>query len=162
MKNKVFALILIALMFVAIAGCGPSDTSVSEPVSDGPSFSPEPSQLASEEPSVPNSTEEPGETSTPFDRFKRALDNSEYSYEVVPMAAELVGASVGEKYKFDFGTVELYQFDENSEAFSKAKENDGLTLEGFGVFPCRFNGNLAAIIDVAENEDALTDMFDSL
>ncbi len=78
------------------------------------------------------------------------------------MGAEFVGASSGEKYKFDFGTVELYRFDEGSDTLSKAVEDGGLTLEGFGVFPCHFNGSLAAIIDVTENEDALLDLFNSL
>lgn len=99
---------------------------------------------------------------TPFDKFKSALDNAGYSYETVAMAADLVGAQSGTKYKFDFGTVELYQFEEGSDILKSAVANGGLSLPGFGVFPCHFKGNLALIVDVNENEDAILNLFNSL
>ena len=69
---------------------------------------------------------------------------------------------MGMKYKFDFGQLEIYQFEDDSEALSKAIGDKGLTLEGFGIFPCKFNGNLALLIDVTENEDDLLSIFDDL
>lgn len=101
-------------------------------------------------------------TASPFETFQAALDEAGYTYEVVTMGAELVGAAAGEKYKFDFGTVELYQFDEGSAALEQAVADGGLTLEGIGVLPCEFNGNLAALINVTENSDTILNIFQSL
>lgn len=102
------------------------------------------------------------ETGTPFDRFEASLDDAGYTYETVTMAAELVGARIGVKYKFDFGTVELYQFEDGSDALAQATEDGGLTLEGFGVVRCDFNGSLAAVFDVTENSDTLHALFEAL
>ncbi len=116
------------------------------------------------EPSAPaaDQTEPKPVKETPFDKFQQGLDGAGYAYETVPMAAELVGAVSGVKYKLDFGNVELYQFEDGSESLASAVENSGLSLEGFGVLPCDFNGNLAALIDVTENKDAILDLFNSL
>lgn len=78
------------------------------------------------------------------------------------MGAELVGAKAGQKYTFDFGKIEIYQFEDGSEALEKAVSDGGVTLEGFGVFPCEFNGNLAAIVELSENEEAILNLFNSL
>ena len=99
---------------------------------------------------------------TPFDRFEASLDDAGYAYETVTMAAELVGARIGVKYKFDFGTVELYQFEDDSDALAQATKDGGLMLEGFGVVRCDFNGSLAAIFDVTENGDTLHTLFEAL
>lgn len=114
---------------------------------------------------TPNQTDIPPvqeEVSTPFDHFEASLDDAGYTYETVTMAAELVGAHIGVKYKFDFGTVELYQFEDDSDALAQATKDGGLTLEGFGVVRCDFNGSLAAIFDVTENGDTLHALFEAL
>lgn len=103
-----------------------------------------------------------GEKKTIFEEFETSLSNAAYEYENVTMAAELVGAKVGVKYKFNFGTVELYQFEDGSKDLQEAIADGGLHMEGFGVFPCHFNGNLALLIDVTENEDSLLEMFNAL
>ena len=158
MKKAFVSVLLLSLL--ALSACGsPSQPAQSDvPASSPPATVPDVSTPAPSSP-APATT---APSANPFDAFKAALDDAGYSYEVVAMGAELVGASRGEKYKFDFGTVELYQFDDDSDVLSKAIEDGGLTLEGFGVFPCEFNGSLAAIIDVTENEDALLDLFNSL
>lgn len=157
--KKAFIPVLLLSLFVLSACGGPSQPAQSDaPASIPPVTAPDVSAPAPSSPA--SSASEP--SGNPFDTFKAALDDSGYSYEVITMGAELVGASRGEKYKFDFGTIELYQFDDNSDALSKAVEDGGLTLEGFGVFPCEFNGSLAAIIDVSENADSLLDLFNSL
>lgn len=158
MKKALISVLLLSLL--ALSACGsPSQPAQSDvPASSPPATVPDVSTPAPSSP-APAAT---SPSANPFDAFKTALDDAGYSYEVVTMGAELVGASRGEKYKFDFGTVELYQFDDDSDVLSKAIEDGGLTLEGFGVFPCEFNGSLAAIIDVTENEDALLGLFNSL
>lgn len=158
MKKAFVSFLLVSLL--ALSACGSSAQSAQPdvPASSPPATIPDVSTPA---PSSPAPTT-PEPSPDPFDAFKAALDDAGYSYEVVTMGAALVGASRGEKYKFDFGTVELYQFDDTSNALSKAVEDGGLTLEGFGVSPCEFNGNLAAIIDVTENAGALLNLFNSL
>lgn len=158
MKKAFVSVLLLSLL--ALSACGsPSQPAQSDvPASSPPATVPDVSTPAPSSP-APAAT---APSANPFDAFKAALDDAGYSYEVVAMGAELVGASRGEKYKFDFGTVELYQFDDDSDVLSKAIEDGGLTLEGFGVFPCEFNGSLAAIIDVTENADTLLGLFNSL
>lgn len=158
MKKAFVSVLLLSLL--ALSACGsPSQPAQSDvPASSPPATVPDVSTPAPSSP-APAAT---APSANPFDAFKAALDDAGYSYEVVTMGAELVGASRGEKYKFDFGTVELYQFDDDSDVLSKAIEDGGLTLEGFGVFPCEFNGSLAAIIDVTENADTLLGLFNSL
>lgn len=154
MKKVLLPLLLVVLIVLsACSNPAPSPTGDSSlpasPTSNAPtSLSPESAGDA--------------QSATAFERFENSLDDAGYSYETTTMAANLVGAHIGTKYKFDFGKVELYQLDENSEALSKAVEDGGLYMEGFGVFPCEFNGNLAMLIDVTENEDALLDLFNSL
>lgn len=105
---------------------------------------------------------EPTPNETPFEKFSSELDSLGYQYQTTTMAAELVGAKTGQKYTFDFGKIEIYQFEEGSEALEQAINDGGVYLEGFGVFPCVFNGTLAAIVDVTENEDQIIDLFNGL
>lgn len=161
MKRIVIPLLVAVLL--TLSACGSS----TPPATD--SAIPPPAAPSSAKPSASTPTApaestpvEPVSSETPFEKFQSLLDGAGYSYETVTMGAELVGASAGEKYKFDFGTVELYQFDENSDALAKALDDGGITLEGFGVFPCEFNGNLAVLIDVTENTDSLLSLFNSL
>lgn len=138
-------MIVIVLSLLLLTACGQADPApAANPDSDAPSVS------------------TPEETGTPFDRFEAGLDDAGYTYETVSMAAELVGAHMGVKYKFDFGTVELYQFEDGSDALTKAVQDGGLTLEGFGVVRCELNGTLAAIVSVTENEDTLLSLFNGL
>ena len=159
---------LATMLFVLLlSACG----SPSVPTEDAPTS---PAKISGNQPeTTPNQSadatvqsepksDESSVEETPFDKFQQGLDNAGYSYEIVPMAAELVGAISGVKYKLDFGTVEVSQFEDGSEALASAVEGGGILLEGFGTFPCDFNGNLAALIDVTENKDAILDLFNSL
>jgi len=160
--------LLVTMLFVLLlSACG----SPSVPTKEAPTSPAEISGNQSE--TTPNQSvtatvqsepkpDEPPVEETPFDKFQRELDDAGYTYEVVPMAAELVGATSGVKYKLDFGNIEVYQFEDGSEALASAVESGGILLEGFGTFPCDFNGNLAALIDVTENKDAILDLFNSL
>lgn len=153
--KKVISLVLALSLLVALVACGSTSTS-----SQDGTGAPQPSAAETDTVVEPSASSE--DTQTPFERFEEALSSTGYEYEAVVMAAELVGAHAGMKYKFDFGTVELYQFEEGSDTLSKAVEDGGITLEGFGVFPCEFNGNLAAVFDVTENEDILLSLFANL
>ncbi|NBI68227.1 hypothetical protein D1646_15740 [Pseudoflavonifractor sp. 60] len=156
MKHRIISFALAGVMCLSMAACKGEEKS--SPSNSIPSDSSASSSQAQSSSIAPES--KGGET--PFERFAAELDDANYSYESVVMAAELVGAKIGMKYKFDFGKVELYQFEDGSEALSKAINDNGLTMEGFGVFPCQFNGNLALLIDVTENEDNLLSIFTGL
>lgn len=93
-----------------------------------------------------------------FEQFKSGLDDAGYSYETVTMAAELIGAERGEKYKFDFGQVELYRFADGAEPLTAGE----VILEGFGAIPISVSGNYGAIIDVTENEADIHAIFEAL
>lgn len=160
MKMKKFLVSASVLLCFSLSACG--STTSSQP-SSTPSLSESPAPSAVQQSAAPSPSAEPSvESTTPFEQFRSSLDDAGYTYEVTTMAAELVGASSGEKYKFDFGTVELYQFDEDSDALAQVEADGGVTLEGFGVFPCELNGNLAALINVTDHHDEILSMFNSL
>lgn len=158
MKKKTFMLVLALTAMLCLTSCGGNSES-GKGSADNQSNANQ-NQVSSQPEPTPDSQD--SESKTPFETFEESLDNSGYSYEKTVMAAEMVGAKAGIKYTFDFGKVELYEFEENSDELSDAVSNGGLTLEGFGVFPCEFNGNLAALIEVTENQEALLSLFNSL
>lgn len=157
MKKKSILLSATLLFALLLSACGGKGTEPTQKVSDAGV-----SQNIIADTPAPTEDVKDHESTDPFDAFKDKLSQGGFSYETVTMAAELVGAQKGEKYKFSFGSVELYLFEDESEALNAAKENGGLTLEGFGVFPCEFNGNLAMLIDVTESEDQIQEIFISL
>lgn len=160
MRKRIISCLIASTILFSITACkgtGKSSSASNASVNSSTSTDNQSSQAQS-----PTNTPEGKSDKTPFERFSAALDDAKYSYESVVMGAELVGAKSGIKYKFDFGKVELYQFEDDSEALTKAIADNGLTLEGFGVFPCKFNGNLAILIDVTENEDNLLSLFNAL
>lgn len=68
------------------------------------------------------------------------------------MGAELVGAVEGKKYKTAEFKVEVYMFDEDSEAYKNLVETGKLELEGFGQFDAILNGKYAMLAnDVPED-----------
>ena len=161
MKMKKHLVSVSVLLCVALSAC--SSTASTDPAATTPLPSDSPVPEIVEQSASPSASVEPSaELTTPFEQFRSSLDDAGYTYEVTTMAAELVGASSGEKYKFDFGTVELYQFDEGSESLAQVEADGGVTLEGFGVFSCELNGNLAAVINVTEHYDDILSIFNSL
>lgn len=155
---KKFSVLLVVVMVfgLLLSACGEKDVNPTQSVN---SVDVTQNVVSSTDPTMEVKTDE---NKDKFTTFKDKLSESSFTYETVTMGADLVGAVKGEKYKFDFGSVELYEFEEGSDALTTAKDNGGLTLEGFGTFPCEFNGNLAMLIDVTENEDAIKSIFSAL
>lgn len=113
--------------------------------------------------STPISTIEPTvQNLDQFVIFETALTDSGYIFEKVDMAAEMLGAESGAKYKFDFGTVELYMYDKDSDAYQAALSSGKVTLEGIGDFEATINNGMAIIIDVSSNEEAILELFNNL
>lgn len=142
MKVRTSALILAASLAVVLAGCGASNT--------GEEPTPPPTSQIEAHPTEQASSDV-------FESFKNALENEGYDFEVVQMAADLVGAERGEKYKFDFGSVELYRFADGAEALSSGE----VTLEGFGAFPIEVNGNYGLLASLDENEAEIIALFEA-
>lgn len=70
-----------------------------------------------------------------FEKFEKILtDNGLTISETTNMAADLLGAKQGKKYKTDGGDFELYKFDTSSDEYKKAESDGVVTLEGFGDF----------------------------
>lgn len=141
MKTRISAFLLATALAVALTGCG----------TEAPSNA--------ETPPAQQDEVQPTETAPTnvFESFAAALDNAGYDYEVIPMAAELVGAERGEKYKFSFGSVELYRFADRSEELSAGE----VELEGFGAFPIEVNGNYGLLVSLEENEAEIIALFEA-
>lgn len=85
-------------------------------------------------------------TKTVFEQFEAGLQGKDISYEKVAMAADLVGAKEGVKYKIGEGSVELYVFDETSEAYKTANTKQALSMEGFGEFSAKVANGKALLV----------------
>ena len=148
MKNKMIATLLICAMMAITTACGAETGTQSQTVkADQESTKTEARQQATEE------TEEQTEATDPFTGFKDELTNRGIEYETVVTAAEMVGAEQGMKFKIGEGTVELYRFDTESDAYTKAEETQSIYLEGFGAFPATVKDGLAMTISDLEEAD---------
>lgn len=167
--KKALALAMALTLMLFTAGCTATEDTVENKESSTPSPSVSVSSAPSQTPDVSasNTPSQTPDASAPieqqtdadgFEQFKAALDEAGYSYETTQMAAEMVGAEVGEKFTFDFGKVELYRFADGAEPLTTGE----IVLEGFGAFSISVNGNYGAIIDVTENEAEITAIFDGL
>lgn len=96
---------------------------------------------------------------TAFEQFEKGLKDNNLTYEKVIMAADMVGAVEGYKYKFESGKAEVYRFDKDSKALKDASENKSLRLEGFGSFPAEINGNFVLLVDDRINNDSIMKIF---
>ena len=97
-----------------------------------------------------------------FEAFAAGLDRLGIEYEEAVMEAEIVGAVQGIRFKLSNGQIELYVFEEGSDALKAATDNKILTLEGFGAFPAKINGKYAMMIDYMGQTDAIIELFNSL
>lgn len=152
-KRAAASLLACAVLCAAMTGCG-SQQEQAEVQQQGAASS------AQAEPE-PTPNEVPESTGTVFEQYEAGLDAQGISYEKVQMAAEIVGADQGMKYKIGDGAVELYIFDESGEAYAKAFEKQALTMEGFGDFQATVENGMAVIVSDLEAETYL-DIFRSI
>lgn len=163
MKKKLSAIILATAMVATLSACGTAETEGTEPATQPETQQVEQQETQeTQESQAAKETQEQQETEAAatdaFDQFKDALDDAGYTYEVTQMAAEMVGAERGEKYTFDFGSVEMYRFPDGADALTSGE----VTLEGFGAFPVEVNGNYGLVVSLTENEDAIMAIFEAL
>lgn len=153
MKRAAAYLLACVALCAAMTGCG-SQQEQEETQQQGAisSEQEEQEQMQSE---VPESA------GTIFEQYEAGLEAQGISFEKVQMAAEIVGAAEGAKYKIGDGAVELYLFDEAEDAYAQAFEKQSLTMEGFGAFPATVENGMAIIISDLE-EEAYLDIYHSI
>ena len=142
------------ILCVGLTACGQGNGAVS---------STRDQSTESKEPSTSVTASEPKkEERTIFQQFADALEDRGIGFEKVQMAAEMIGAEQGVKYKIGDGAVELYRFDPESEAYQNAKENQAVTMEGFGGVEAVVKDGRALMITGLDNEDMYMEIFDTL
>lgn len=144
MKRKI-ALFTILILILGLCACGTKETS--DETSNKPSTNQESNESSNEK------------LETIFEQFENELTAHEYTYEKVTMAAEMIGAKRGIKYKFaDDVAAELYEFDESSEAYTNAQKSNSITLEDIGSFEATVKCGYALISD----DQTIIDIFESI
>lgn len=147
MKRAAALLLACAALCAAMTGCGSQqEQNVTSSAQEGPEQTP---------------SGEPESAGTVFEQYEAGLEAQGISFEKVQMAAEIVSAAEGMKYKIGDGAVELYLFDEGAEAYVAAEEKQALTLEGFGDFPATVENGMALVVSDLEG-DAYLEIFRSL
>lgn len=148
------ALAVATALCIGLTACGQGNGAVS---------STRDQSTANNEPSTSVTTPEPEKAErTIFQQFADALEDRGIGFEKVQMAAEMIGAEQGVKYKIGDGSVELYRFDPESEAYQNAKENQAVTMEGFGGVEAVVKDGRALMITDLDNEDMYLEIFDTL
>jgi len=110
-------------------------------------------------------TEEYVEDDPIYLQIKEGLNSLGMNYAEIPVTADLIGAEKAVRYQFDDNTlIEIYKFDENSDAFKKVKENKEVTIEGAGSAPVdEVSENLALYIEGdIKNKDEIIKLFKSV
>ena len=151
--KKFFVVILALLLISGLFACNQAPAEhaeVPQTPAEQKTETPDPAPATEPEP-IP-------ETKTVFERFEDALTAKGLSFEKSIMAAQLVGAEAGAKYKIGSGTVELYSFDRTSEAYKAAESKQAVTLDGFGDFPAKVVGGYAMLVDGLD-ADTYNDVF---
>lgn len=107
------------------------------------------------------STLDPGlSTKNKFEQMEEQLAKMGIQYEEIAMAANLIGAVEGKKYKTAEGNIELYRFE--GAALEKVTTDKRVTLGGFGDIPVVLNGDFAMIITLSSKKDTVTEAFSKL
>lgn len=147
--------ISVAALAAVLSGCGGSASSAPQPT-DVPAATAAPAPT-----DAPTVTAAPPQSAGGFAQFETGLDGLGISYERLPMAAEYVGAVSGFKYKTADFTVELYQFDPESDAYQQASANNAITMEGFGSIPAYVANGFAMYCESGLPQTVL-DLFNTL
>lgn len=155
-------MVCAAALVLALAACGSQQEPAAQQATPTQTEQTRESPAPAEATPTPAATEEPAAPAgTIFEQYEAALEAQGISFEKVQMAAEIVGAAEGAKYKIDGGAVELYCFDVDGEAYKTAEDKQALTMQGFGDFPATVENGMALIVSDLESEPYL-EIFRSL
>lgn len=164
MKKKISVLILAFCVSFSFIACE-KDESASKPKADSLETSKNqelpPVEKPAEE-SKEESPKQPVKETSLADLEQYLLDSGLISGERTEKSASLIGAISG----FGYGDqdAEVYEFDENSEAYKNMKETNSLTLEGFdfSMTPAAINGKYVLIFsNNSEPNQSIVDVFNS-
>ena len=139
---------LIALALacaVSLSACGSAASSASPSAAEAPTATAAPAATA--EP-TPEPTAAPPASADAFAAFESGLD--------------YIGAKTGYKYKVDGFTVELYQFDPDSDAYKQAVSDNAVTMDGFGTIPAYVHDGLAMLCTDGDLPQSVLDVFNAL
>ena len=145
--KKVLLALLVACVVIGMVGCSPGDNET---------LNKAPEQSVSETPRETTPTPPIVEKNV-FVQIEEKLQRSGIKFEKVTMAAEMVGAEAGVKFKTDTGKIEIYRFAKDSEALSQALKNQEVAVEGFGALPAEVFGQYAMISDMSGEEKTVVE-----
>lgn len=154
LQNKTLIALALACA-VSLSACGSAASSAAPGTAEAPAATAAPSATA--EP-----TAAPPASADAFAAFESGLDSLGITYDRVTMAAEYIGAKTGYKYKTDGCTVELYQFDPDSDAYKQAVSDNAVTMDGFGTIPAYVHGGLAMLCTDGDLPQSVLDVFNAL
>ncbi len=111
---------------------------------------------------VPSASQDGGvQSADQFARFEAGLSDLGLTYSAkTDAAAEMIGGLKGQKYTMDGYTIELYQFDPESDAYKAAEEKQAVTLEGFGDFAVYVHNGMVMMKDGVPQ--SVVDLFNTL
>lgn len=168
-KKLIIPLIAVSILCTA---CGSSTESINEETASAPSeITTEDISAAAEslQETIQNeidnivSSYAPQEVTQSLDSLCQYFENSGLvSGERIEMAADMVGAVSGVKYKDC--NVEIYQYDTDSQKYKDLVSTGSVTLEGFNVevTPSAIHNEYVLICDEAPNKDEIISAFNSL
>lgn len=129
MKKFLATVMVLVLSIAMLCACNNTPASTEKPSESASSTVPNKESASSTLPSSESATKP-----TVFQQFEAALTEKNLTFEKVTMAAELIGAEQGVKYKLQDENVEIYRFDTSSDAYLEAEKTQSLKMEGFGAF----------------------------
>lgn len=161
--KKLLSVLLICMLICSLSACGASSSVSSGGLSDSSSkesaSAPEESSTGIPSQDVQSSSQVEDSN---FSKFESGLTELGVQYEEpVLMAAELIGGKVGYKYETTDYSIELYEFDVESEAYQKVVSDGIITIEGFGGFPAIYNQEMVMVEDSSIPQEVI-DLFNSL
>lgn len=166
--NKNFNILILAIIIcLGVTSCSNSNKTSESTETTQPPFIIEGGGIIGEDGEFDfnQSTEAYVEDDQTYLNFKEGLDNLGMVYTEIPVAGDLIGAQKAIRYQFDNDTlIEVYKFDENSDAFKLVEKNKEVTIEGAGSAPVdEVSGNLALYIEGdIKNKKEIIELFKSL
>lgn len=100
-----------------------------------------------------------------FQQFENGLTDKQIEFEIVQKEASMVGAKEGYGYIFnDEASVELYLFDQSSDAYKEAVKNNKIYLESFDIeIGVVFNDDVCIFYNgESANKADIEEIFESL
>lgn len=141
-----------------------SSKAISEKASTASSIKASSSKASSKAASSKASTAVSIVPKTKFEQFEDGMKAAGFNLtNKNTMWAQMCGAIEGYSYDLDNGSIEIYRYDINSDAYKDVVKNKSLFVEGVGSFPVDLiNDNMVLTIDNYSNKQKIIDIFKDL